>query len=123
MDIKKIIARLPSGYVEETAGMDGSQLRSEIIKAEASLREVDKEQKADEKLQGAKELLKDLAGAYNDARKAQRAKIAYTLHMLEERGELGEVEFNPDGDLTTRESRPAPARAAAAAPAKKTRAA
>ncbi len=122
MDIKKIIARLPSGYVEETAGMDGAQLRSEIIKAEASLREVDKEQKADEKLQGAKELLKDLAGAYNDARKAQRAKIAYTLHMLEERGELGEVEFNPDGDLTTRESRPAPARAAAA-PAKKTRAA
>lgn len=122
MDIKKVIARLPVGYVEDTAGMNGDQLRAEIIKAEASLREVDKELKADEKLQGAKELLKDLSGAYSDAKKAQRAKIAYTLHMLDERGELGEIEFNPDGDATTKESRPAPARADSR-PAKKTRAA
>ena len=89
MDIKKIAAKLPSGYAEEAAGMSGSQLRDEIIKAETSLHEVDKELKADEKVTGARELLKDLVGAYNDAKKAQRAKIQYAIHLLEERGELG----------------------------------
>lgn len=37
---------------------------------------------------GTRELLRDLVGAYDDARKAQRATIAYALHGLEERGEL-----------------------------------
>jgi hypothetical protein len=45
--------------------------------------------KADEKLTGARELIKDFMAPYNEAKKAQRAKIAYSLHVLEERGELG----------------------------------
>lgn len=89
MDIKKIIAKLPVGYLEDSAGMDGAALRAEIIKAETSLREVDTAQRADEKLAGAREIVKDIVGGYNDAKKAQRAKIAYSLHLLEERGELG----------------------------------
>lgn len=101
MDINKIIAKLPSGFVDEAAGMNGDQLRAEIIKAETSLREVDIAQKADEKLAGARDIVKDIVGGYNDAKKAQRAKIAYTLHVLEERGELGTGEFAPDEDLAT----------------------
>lgn len=89
MDIKKIIAKLPVGYLEDAAGMDGDRLRAEIIKAETSIREVDALQKADDKLNGAREIVKDIVGGYNDAKKAQRAKIAYSLHLLEERGELG----------------------------------
>jgi hypothetical protein len=108
LDIKKIIAKLPSGYVDEAAGMDGDQLRAEIIKAETSLREVEMGQKADEKLTGARDIVKDIVGSYNDAKKAQRAKIAYTLHLLDERGELGVGEFSTDA--VTRESKPGPAR-------------
>lgn len=52
--------------------------------------------KADEKLTGAKELVKDFSAAYNEAKKAQRAKIAYALHVLEERGELGTGAHAPD---------------------------
>jgi hypothetical protein len=88
MDIKKVIAKLPTGYLDDVAGMSGAQLRGEIIKAETSIREVLKEQAADEKLQGARELVKDFVSGYNDAKKAQRAKIEYLLHLLEERGEL-----------------------------------
>ena len=44
LDIKKIIAKLPVGYAEEAAGMDGDALRAEIIRAETSIREVEKEQ-------------------------------------------------------------------------------
>lgn len=120
MDIKKVIAKLPVGFLEDSAGMDGDKLRAEIIKAETTLREVDTFQKADEKLTGAREIVKDIVGGYNDAKKSQRAKIAYTLHLLEERGELGTGEFN--NEATTKESRPGPAKKDSA-PAKKTRAA
>lgn len=89
MDIKKVIAKLPTGYAEDCAGFNGDQLRAEIVRAETSLRWVDQEMKADEKLTGARELVKDLSASYNEAKKAQRAKIAYSLHVLEERGELG----------------------------------
>src|SRR5262249_51912902 len=89
LDIKKIIAKLPTGYAEDAAGMDGDQLRREIIRAETALPGVEKELRADQKLQGAREVLKDLVGAYNEARRAQRAKISYSLHLLDERGELG----------------------------------
>jgi hypothetical protein len=89
LDIKKVIAKLPAGYVDEVAGMDGARLRAEIIQAESNLREILREQAADEKLAGARELVKEFLSAYNEAKKAQRAKIEYLLHLLEERGELG----------------------------------
>ena len=96
MDIKKIIGRLPTGFAEEAAGMNADALRAEIIKAETSLRTVAQEMKANEKLTGARELVKDFMAPYNDVKKAQRAKIDYALHVLEERGEMGVGKFAPD---------------------------
>jgi len=96
MDIKKIIAKLPVGFAEDAAGMDADALRAVIIAAETSLRNVEQEMKANEKLTGARELVKDFMAPYNEAKKAQRAKIAYSLHVLEERGELGTGEIAPD---------------------------
>ena len=111
MDIKKIVAKLPTGYAEDASGMNGEQLRAEIIKAETALHEVEKELKSDEKLQAARELVKDLVGAYNDVKKAQRAKIAYSLHLLEERGELGVGSLSDEDAVTSeqpkRSARPA----------------
>jgi hypothetical protein len=96
VDIKKIIAKLPTGFAEDAAGMNGDQLRAAIIAAETSLRTVDQDMKANEKLTGARELVKDFMAPYNEAKKAQRAKIAYALHVLEERGELGVGAFAAD---------------------------
>ena len=109
MDIKKVIAKLPVGFLDDAAGMDGNRLRAEIIKAETSLREVANAQKNDDKLNGAREIVKDIVGGYNDAKKAQRAKIAYSLHLLEERGELGTGETVDEG--TNKALRPEGARA------------
>lgn len=89
MDIKKIIAKLPTGFVEDAAGMDGDALRAAIVRAEELVRETEREQGQDEKLAGAREIVRDIMGGYNDAKRAQRAKIAYALHLLEERGESG----------------------------------
>jgi hypothetical protein len=88
MDIKKIIAKCPTGYVEECAAKTEEDLRADIIEAEARIREVVSEREKDEKLNGAKELVKDLSSGYNDAVKAQRAKIAYALHVLDDAGKL-----------------------------------
>jgi hypothetical protein len=55
-----------------------------------------------------------------DAKRAQRAKIAYSLHLLEERGELGIGERGEEGE--SREIKPGPARSDAGSK-KKTRAA
>lgn len=115
MDVKKVIAQLPAGYAEEAAGLSGAELRAEIVRAETSLRWVQQEMAADEKLSGARELLKDLSASYRDASKAQRAKIAYALHLLDERGELGAGATSGDAD----ESAPAapPARPSGRRPA------
>lgn len=108
MDIKKIIAKLPTGFAEDAAGMDGDALRAEIIKAETSIREVEREKGQDEKLAGARDIVKDIVGGYNDAKKAQRAKIAYSLHLLEERGELGRGEGVGDDAETSAASKGSP---------------
>lgn len=89
MDVKKIAAKLPPGYAEDTASMDAAQLRAEIVKAETAALEVRRERDADEKLSGAKEIARELAAPYRDAEKAQRAKVEWVLHLLEERGQLG----------------------------------
>lgn len=98
MDIKKVISALPTGFAEDCAGFNTEQLKDELVKAETSLRRTKQEEKADEKLTGAKELVKDLGGAYREAKKAQRAKIDYTLHVLEERGVLGTGSIAEDED-------------------------
>ena len=96
MDIKKIIAKLPAGFAEEAAGLSATQLRAEIIKAETAIRWTEQEKAADEKLSGARSLVKDLSAPYNEAKGAQTAKIKYSLHVLEERGELGTGKYAPD---------------------------
>lgn len=90
MNIDKIMKKLPPGFADDAAGYDEEQLKNAVLQSEANIRRVEQERDADEKLAGAKEILKDLIGPYRDAIGAQRAKIAYLMHMLEERGRLPE---------------------------------
>ena len=84
--LKRIIAQLPTGYAEDMSGVDDAKYRQEMLRAEDNLAETAREKDADEKLAGAKELVKTLSQGYADAEKAQRAKIAWCLYMLEQRG-------------------------------------
>lgn len=86
---KSVLKNLPTGWSDEADAMSSSALRDVLVDAETKIREVEVEMAADEKLAAAKEIVKDLAGAYREVTKAQRAKIAYALHLLDERGELG----------------------------------
>lgn len=97
MDIKKIIAKLPVGYVDEAAGYSPSKLKDEVLQAETNIKQIESDRTLDEKLAGAKELVKDLSAPYRDAIKAQRAKIAYVLLLLEEKGQLPEAVVEEKG--------------------------
>lgn len=88
MDIKKVVSKLPTGFAEDAAAMDADQLDAEIISAEETIRETEAEKAADEKLSGARELVRDLSAGYRDVIKAQRAKISYCLYLKEEKAIL-----------------------------------
>lgn len=83
-----VVKALPIGWKEEADSMGEAELRQIIIESSNTIRETDQEMEADEKLQGAKELLKDLASGYKDVKKSQNAKIKYALHLLSQQGKL-----------------------------------
>lgn len=78
--------KLPTGFKEDADSFDVDKLKQTIIESEGNIVTVDREMQQDEKLQGAKELVKDLASAYRDAKSAQTAKIKYCIHLLESKG-------------------------------------
>jgi len=86
-EMEKILKDLPVGYIEDMVSADPAKLRDEIVKADARAAEIKREMKADEKLAGAREIVKDLSGGYRDALKAQAAKVAWCLHELDEKGQ------------------------------------
>ncbi len=83
-----VLKKLPSGFADDAARMSVEELRDCIVESENNLRNVRNEMQQNEKLQGALSLIKDLKTPYNDARKAQQAKIQYCLRLLEEQGHL-----------------------------------
>ena len=48
---------------------------------------IEKEKEADAKLNGAKELIKEMSAPYKDSIKVQKAKAKYALFLLEQKGE------------------------------------
>lgn len=80
--------KLPTGFKEDADSFDVEKLKQTILESEGNIVSVDREMQNDEKLQGAKELLKDLSSAYREAKHAQTAKIKYCLYLLENKGQL-----------------------------------
>lgn len=83
---EKLLKRLPTGYAEDISGADEAALRQEILKAVDAIAETRAERERDDKLNGAKAMVKDLGAGYTEALKAQNAKIDYCKHVLTERG-------------------------------------
>ncbi len=82
----KWASKLPDGFMESAEGMDTDELKQQLVKCEQNIQEAEKDMEADDKLNGAKELVKDLAGAYRDMMNANKAKIKAILLVLEGRG-------------------------------------
>lgn len=98
MDLKKIIAKLPTGFAEEADAMSDTKLKEALVQCETNIESIEKSQDEDDRLKGARELVKDLSAPYRDAKGAQRYKIKYVLHLLGERGKLPEANVSVDSE-------------------------
>ena len=83
-----VLKNLPLGWKEEADKMSESALRGVIVDSSNNLRTVETEMEENDALQRLKEKVKDASAGYNEAKKAQKAKIAYALHCLETNGKI-----------------------------------
>lgn len=89
---KRYKNNLPTGFEEGVQSMDTDDIKKKIFECQAHSYEIDKAKDADEKLQAAKELVKDLSAPYSDAQKVETAKLKYCFFVLESRG----VDITPE---------------------------
>jgi len=81
----KIIDSLPE-FKESADSLSLEELNNLIVKCEGNIYLIEQEMEKDVKLAQAKELVKDLAGAYKDGKKVQTAKLKYALYLTESKG-------------------------------------
>ena len=82
----KWLKQLPTGFTDEADAMSQEELKALIVKSESNIYVIDQEKENDDKLNAAKELVKDITAPYRDAIKAQTAKVKYALFLLEGKG-------------------------------------
>jgi len=64
---------------EDYKNLSEDEAEQLIVKSLIKIKEIDDEKKADEHLQSAKSVVKDLGKAYADAKKLEKAKISALL--------------------------------------------
>jgi len=83
---KRWLSKLPDGFTDTVNTMDTEDIKKMMVECERSAGEVEKEMDNDIKLGAAKELVKDLGGAYRDTLKTYKAKIKYLVFTMDQRG-------------------------------------
>jgi hypothetical protein len=81
----KILAKLPE-FKETADAASTEDLKKIVVECEGNIYTIEKEKEVDNKLNGAKELVKEYSAPYRDAINAQTAKIKYALFLLEGKG-------------------------------------
>lgn len=80
-----IIQKMPE-FKETADAASVDELKKIIVECEGNIYTVNKEEEANIKLAGAREMVKTLAEPHREARKYQQAKIQYALLLLEGKG-------------------------------------
>lgn len=86
--LKSTMKNLPVGFAEEAEGMDEEQLRSVVVESSNNIKIAKEEMLENDGYKSAKEAFAQVAGPLKDAVKAQSAKVAYALHLLEQKGKI-----------------------------------
>lgn len=83
---KKMLDRLPEGWADSANSMKEDELKKVVFECAGNIHTINQAKGNDEKLNGAKELARNLSAPYRDAKNAQQAKIDYAIWLLEGRG-------------------------------------
>lgn len=81
----KVLKDLPE-FKDTADAASTEELKKIIVTCEGNIYTIEKDQESDVKLTAAKEMAKELAAPYRDAKKVQQAKIQYALFLLEGKG-------------------------------------
>lgn len=90
---KKILSK---SFVENHANISHDEAADLIVEAEIKIKHLLEEKAEDEKLNAAKQIAKDLNGAYNSTIQYEKAKISFLLDKIEE---IKNDEVNPTSGL------------------------
>lgn len=78
--------KLPSEFSSIVDGLSSKELEQKLLECQAHIYNLDKEEDSDAKLNGAKDLVKELKQPYAEARTVENAKIKYLFFLLEAKG-------------------------------------
>ena len=83
-DINAVKKVLSKSFVDNHENVTEDVAADLIVKAEIKVKNIKEERAADGKLEQAKQIVKDLNGAYTSAIKYEQAKIAFLIEKIEE---------------------------------------
>ncbi len=84
---KKLLNKLAGEFMDSANGKTTEELRKEILNAESAVSEVEKAKAGDHKLNGHKDMVKELSAPYRESLAVANAKIRYAVFLIEGRGE------------------------------------
>lgn len=84
VDLGKARKILSKTFLEDNENINEDEAAGLIVKAEQTIKALSEEQQADEHLNAAKQVVKDMSSGYNNAIKYEQAKIQYLLAKIEE---------------------------------------
>lgn len=96
LDLGKAKKILNSTFLEDNDSVNEDEAAHLIVKAEQQIKALTNEMNADEQLQAALLIKKDLESGYKNAIKYEQAKIQYLLAKIEE---IQEGEVNPEASV------------------------
>lgn len=81
----KVLKSLPE-FKETADAASTDELKKIIVECEGNIYTIEKEVESNDKINGMKEMLKELLEPFRDGKKVQMTKIQYALFLLESKG-------------------------------------
>ena len=81
----KVLKEIPE-FKDTADAASTEELKQIIVRCEGNISDIEKEKDKDEKLNGARDCVKEFSAPYREAEKIQMAKIKYAVFCLEGKG-------------------------------------
>jgi len=85
--LKKKIEKNNPEFVESADSMTTDELKKQVMICEKHIYDTELAMENDEKLNAAREIIKEYSAPYRETKMAQTSKIKYMMYLLQERGE------------------------------------
>lgn len=86
--LERLMKKLAESFVDDVRVSDEKTLRDKIVQLSKEIEDIEEAKKTDANLNSLREQVKDLAGAYKDAKKEKTDRLKYIILTLTERGKI-----------------------------------